>query len=187
MQFKKRFFIIGLLLLGWCVAGCQAPIPKDILKPTENVLQKRSLQSRSFDTVNEKLLLSASAGALQDIGFTIDDSETKLGLIVASKDADATNKTQMALATTGLVLGILAGSYNSRHYQNLDDVQKIRASLVTHQNLQQKKTIVRITFQRIVWNKNKQICRRETLNDPKLYQGFYDRLSKAVFLEDHQI
>lgn len=187
MRLERKFFIAGLFVLGMVLSGCQAPVPKDVLKPNASVLQTRSLQSRSFDTLNEKLLLSASAGALQDIGFTIDDSETKLGLIVASKDADATNKTQVALATTGIILGALTGSYDSRTYQNLDDVQKIRASLVTHQNPQQNKTQVRVTFQRIVWNKNKQISKRETLNDPKLYQGFYDRLSKAVFLEDHQI
>jgi hypothetical protein len=187
MQLKKRFFIVGVFVFGMVLTGCEAPVPKDVLKPNVSVLQNRSLQSRSFDTLNEKLLLSASAGALQDIGFTIDDSETKLGLIVASKDADATNKTQLALATTGIVLGVLAGSVDTRTYQNLDDVQKIRASLVTHQNPGQKKTMVRVTFQRVVWNKNKQISKRETLNDPKLYQGFYDRLSKAVFLEGHQI
>lgn len=187
MRLKRKIFLIGTLILGIGLAGCQEPVPKDVLKPNISALQTRSFQSRSFDTLDEKLLLSASAGALQDIGFTIDDSETKLGIIVASKDADATNKTQLALATTGMVLGVLAGSYDSRHYQSLDDVQKIRASLVTHRNIQQKKTIVRVTFQRIVWNKNKQINKRETLNDFKLYQGFYDRLSKAVFLEDHQI
>ncbi len=187
MNFKNKLSLLGIIILALMLVGCETPVPKDVLKADHSVLQTRALQSRKFETTNENLLLSASVSALQDMGFTIDDSEIKLGTIVASKDADATNKAQIALATTGMVLGALSGSIDTRMYQNLDDVQKIRASLVAHQNTEQKNTVVRVTFQRLVWNKNKQISKRETLNDAKLYQGFYDRLSKAVFLEGHQI
>ena len=176
-----------MTLLGLGLSGCQTSIPKGVLKPDTTALEKRSLQSRTYDTTNENSILSASASALQDMGFTIDESETKLGLIVASKNADATDKAQVALATTSMVLSALTGSYNSNTYGNLDDVQKVRAALVTHTNPKQKNAQVRITFQRIIWNKNKQISKMETLNDQKLYQGFFDRLSKAVFLEDHHI
>lgn len=183
----NKFFLAALFMTTLGIGGCEAPLPKDILKPDTRVLQNRSIQSRRFDTLNENMILSASASALQDIGFTIDESETKLGVIVASKDANASNKTLVALATTGMILNALNGSYDSSTYQNLDDVQKIRASLVTHKSTLHKNTVVRITFQRIVWNKNKQISKRETLNDHKLYQGFFNSLSKAVFLEDHEI
>lgn len=185
MYSRKYVFLIIIGLLG--VAGCESPAPKDILKPDASVLQNRSLQSRTFNTGDEKAVLSASAAALQDLGFTIDESETKLGLIVASKDADATDKTQVALAATGIVLNALAGTYDHSMYANLDDVQKVKASLVTHANAKQDDVNVRITFQRVVWNKNKQISKMETLHDQKLYQGFFERLSKSVFLEDHKV
>lgn len=183
----KKVLLLNVFLLGLGLCGCQSSVPKGILKPNATALETRFLQSRSFDTNNENSILSASASALQDMGFTIDESETKLGLIVASKNADATDKAQVALATTSMILGALSGSYSSSTYGDLDDIQKVRASLVTHANPKQKNVHVRITFQRIVWNKNKQICKMETLNDKKLYQGFFDHLSKAVFLEDHQI
>ena len=96
-------------------------------------------------------------------------------MVVASKDADATDKAQVALVTTGLVLGALSGHVSTSAYRGFDDVQKVRASLVTTPGQGKKDTQVRITFQRIVWNKNKQISRMETLQDPKLYQGFFER------------
>ncbi len=182
---KKLTLVLVAAIVG--LQGCQPSIPKDVLKPDANVLAMRSLQTRSYDTLDEKNILSASAAALQDMGFTLEESETKLGLIVAGKEADATNKGQVALATASLLTAVLAGGSAAIDYGELDDVQKVRAALVTHVNLKQKKTFVRLTFQRIVWNKNKQISRMETLNDSKLYQGFFERLSKAVFLEEHQI
>ncbi len=167
--------------------GCKSGPPKDVFKTPENAVKMRSLQSRGYDTRDEKKILAASASALQDMGFTLEDSETKLGLVVAVKDADATNKAQVALATTRMVAGALTGTFSTRPYHELDDVQKVKASVVTMPSQAQKNTVVRVTFQRIVYMKNKQISKMETLQDPLLYQGFYDRLSKAVFLEEHQI
>jgi hypothetical protein len=181
---KTKLLLLSTLFL----VGCQASAPRDILRAPEESLKIRSMQSRGYDTRDEKKILSASASALQDMGFTLEDSETKLGLIVGVKEADATDKRQVALRTTGLILGALAGAVVAGDtYGDLDDVQKVRASLVATPGQSKKNTLVRITFQRIVWNKNKQISRMETLQDPKLYQGFFDRLSKSVFLEEHQI
>lgn len=183
---KNVLRIITLSFLV-CLLGCQSGPPADVLKTPENAMQMRSLQCRRYDTFDEKKILSASAAALQDMGFTLEDSETKLGLVVAAKDADATDKVQVALATTSIVLGALSGRVSTASYDELDDVQKVRASLVSMPGQKKKDTVVRITFQRVVFSKNKQINKMETLEDPKLYQGFYDRLSKSIFLEEHQI
>ena len=125
-------------------------------------------------------MLSASAQVLQDLGFSLDESETKLGVIVASKDRDATEAAQVVGA---LLLAVLIGASVP-----WDTNQKIRASLVTRVvNPSQPYTAVRVTFQRIVWNTQGQISKLEELADPEMYQGFFDKLSKAVFLEAHQI
>ena len=52
-------------------------------------LQQRQLQTRTVEGIDEKALLAASAGVLQDLGFNIDESETRLGVIVASKKRSA--------------------------------------------------------------------------------------------------
>ncbi|WP_294488203.1 hypothetical protein [uncultured Mailhella sp.] len=48
-------------------------------------------------------------------------------------------------------------------------------------------SIVRVTFQRIIFDTAGQITRAEQINDPAIYREFYDKLSKSVFLEAHEI
>jgi len=70
----------------------------------------------------------------------------------------------------------------------VDKDQKMRACVVTKFVGEEKKHIaVRVTFQRLVWNTAGQITKREGLSDPKIYQEFFEKLSKSLFLEAQQI
>lgn len=183
----KKFFSLFLIpFFCLSITGCATTYPKDFLKLSENSLQMRQLQMRQFETTNEKEILSASAGVLQDMGFTLDDSETELGLIVASKDRDATNAGQVAMASLSVFLSALGGS-SSRAFDYVDKVQKIRVSVVSKLNAEKNRIIIRVTFQRVVWNKRGDLSKMETLNDPELYQGFFEKVSKAIFLEGQKI
>lgn len=169
-----------LLVVPLGLAACAQKIPKEALQLSSESLEKRQLQTRRFDTRDEASMLSASAQVLQDLGFILDESETKLGVIVASKDRDATEAGQVVAS---ILVAILTGVATP-----VDKNQKIRASLVTRMvNPAQPYVAVRITFQRIVWNSRGQISKLEELAEPEIYQGFFDKLSKAVFLEAHQI
>jgi hypothetical protein len=137
------------------------------------------MQTRRFDTNNETELLRASVGVLQDLGFEIDESESRLGVLVASKDRDATDPMQI---TGVIIIGALGGGGDIP----VDRNQKIRASLVTRV-LSPRESIVRVTFQRTVWNDHGGVSRAEALTDPPLYQEFFSKLSKSLFLEAHGI
>jgi hypothetical protein len=170
-------FLCLLISCSLLLVGCAQQIPKEALQLKEDSMQLRQLQTRSFETTNEKNLLISSASVLQDLGFTIDESKTSLGVIVGSKDRDATEAGQVAGA---VMMAVLFGVSTP-----IDDKQKIRASLVTRPV--GGKTNLRVTFQRLVWNTHGQVSRSESIEDPKIYQEFYEKLSKAVFLEANQI
>jgi hypothetical protein len=166
-----------LVAASLVVTGCVQQIPKEALELRQESLQLRQLQTRGFETSNEKKLLSSGAAVLQDLGFSIDESETPLGVIVGSKDRDAVEAGQVAGA---VMVAVLFGVS-----MPIDKNQKIRASLVTRPT--DKKTNLRVTFQRIIWNTQGQVSRTESVEDPKIYQEFFEKLSKAVFLEAHEI
>lgn len=185
---KRTFYLFNLfLVLFLCLGliGC-ASGPKGFLKPGEGSLTKRQLQMRQYDTTDEGKILTSVAGVLQDLGFTLDESETELGLVAASKSADATSAGQVVGAALLDTLGILFGGY-SNVSATVDAVQHVKASVITNSSLDGNKIVVRVTFQRIVWNRLNQISRIETVNDPEVYQKFYESLSKAVFLEAQKI
>lgn len=178
-RFNVRFLIF-VLGFSFVIQGCQTTIPKEALQLSSESLKTRQLQTRRFDTKEEATLLSASAQVLQDLGFNLDESETKLGVIVASKDRDATEAGQIVGAVLiAVIFGVSVP---------VDKLQKIRVSLVTRPMKSETGGMaVRITFQRLIWNDRGQISRLETLDDAKIYQEFFEKLSKAVFLEAHEI
>lgn len=168
----------GLLLLATATA-CKTVVPREALQLSQESLEQRQLQTRRFETMDEGLLLSASAGVLQDLGFTIDSAETDAGLIFATKDRDATEAGQVAGA---IVMAVLFGVMPA-----IDRNQKFRVSLVTRPLPQYGATAVRVTFQRMVWNTQGQVTTIEGLNEPELYQEFFERLSQSVFLTAHEV
>lgn len=168
------------LLLVLPLAACQMAVPKEALELSPESLQMRQMQTRYFDTKDEAAVLSASAALLQDIGFNIDESETKLGFILGTKDRDATNAGQIV---TAVIIAALGGGA-----MPVDKSQKMKACVVTHPYGEEKgKIAVRVTFQRIVWNTQGQITRKEGLTEPEMYQEFFSKLSKALFLEAQNI
>ena len=180
---NARSAIALAAMLVVLVAGC-ATIPKDALVLSPESMQLRQLQTRRVDGISEKALLTAAAGVLQDLGFNIDESETKLGVIVASKDRSAFNAAQIAGAVAAALFGV---------YTPVDKTQKIRVSLVTRPALASDGAVIpdtqliRITIQRVVWNTQNQVTRIESIEEPLIYQEFFERLSKSIFLEVQQI
>lgn len=165
--------------------ACAPTIPKEVLQLSSESLALRQLQTRRFDTKDERSLLSAGAALLQDLGFTIEASSTDLGLIVVSKDRSAVEAGQV---TTSIVIGLLTSAVGAPVFMPWDEKQKMRASLITRPyGPNNENTLVRITFQRVVWDTSKKISKTEPLNDPKFYQEFFEKLSKAVFLDAHEL
>ncbi len=171
----SKIWLAGLVI---CVglAGCSGRVPRDALRMHAQALQQRQMSTRVYETRDETRILVAVAGLLQDLGFVIEDSETGVGLIVASKDRSAVEGGQVA---GKFALALLGAN------MPVDQMQHLRASVVSRPT--PRGIAVRVTFQRIVWNDQGQISRRERLHEPRLYQEFFEMLSKSVFLEAHDL
>jgi len=178
MRFRKLFGIsLGLILVFFAILGCQKGIPREALMFTPESLADRQLQTRVFETNNENKLLEASAALLQDLGFTIDESEVKCGVIVCSKDRNVTEFYDVGLSIVASLF-FIDYEYAAR--------QKVMASLVTRP-LVKNRIAVRISFQHLVWDTKKDLIKNERINEPEIYQEFFSKLSKSVFLTAHEI
>ena len=194
----KRHLFVWLTVMALIVTGCGSSLPKHLLRLTPDTLQNRVLQTRKYEGIAETDLLSASTGVIQDLGFIIDESEINLGLIVGSKNRDAppdaTQRVVQVLGTTASILvafmAALGGEDDIDIYvPPVDDYQKLWASIVIRPTSEDddKTHYVRVTFQRIVWDTEGEIDRMQSLDEPEMYQKFFDLLSKSVFLEGQKI
>lgn len=194
----SRLLLRLLAALVLCVGqpllflGCAQPTqPAELFQLTPESTANRAMQTRFFDTENDRELLSASAAALQDLGFQVEESVREVGFLRAAKERSAREY----------------GQYRNRFFFWLlslghvvipiDLHQKIAASLVTRPlNAEHSRQEVRIIFYRAVWKGDGQADRNyippgeqkmEMIRDPEIYQQFFAKLSKAVFLEPHSI
>ena len=179
-----------MLAAGLSISGCQT-LPEDAFRLTESALELRAMQSRSYEDVTEIEILSASSAVFQDLGYAIDEIEKELGVVSASKRADATNEAEIvgkiALDIADCILTFLLGCENDS-YKSSKDVQDIRMTLVVFPDQEQAdKHRVRLTMQRFVWDRAGALYEQETIDDPLVYQAFFDKLSKSVFLEKEDV
>ena len=130
----KNVCILLLCVLG--LTACAPQIPQDALRLSPESLQDRQLQTRRFETTNKKAMLAAASAVLQDLGFTLEESEVNLGVLTGSKQRDASSGAQMAGAVFASLLGVNT---------SVDSRQTIRVSLVMReQNAGQAKTSSRL-------------------------------------------
>jgi len=179
MNFTKN--IVILISLVFILAGC-GPKPVAMVKLNGTSLQERQAQVKTFNTDKEAEILSASVSTLQDMGFNIDEINRDYGVVTCSKTRDARETGQQI----GYFFLALLGGANAMDLA--DNTQTIRATIVTTpKGSLKKETAVRLTVMRVLYNQKGAVTGVETIKDQKIYQEFFDRLSKSVFLEEQKI
>jgi len=188
----------GLVALALATACARTPA-EEFFQLTPESAAHRAAQTRTFETANETELLSASAAVLHDLVFQVVESVREVGFLRAAKERSAREYGQeiwrwviFALSTAGLV-----GGSNTLLLLPVDLQQQINASLVARPlDSAGTRHEVRVLFYRIVWTSDGQsgdqaIAPGEQkmgmIRDPAIYQLFFSKLSKAVFLEAHKI
>lgn len=188
--------LLALSLLAGCVSHTE---PEEFFRITPETHANKAAQTRRFETSNETELLSASAAVLQDLGFQITECAREVGFLRAAKERSARQYGQEIMRfLVGLfsIAGFASGS-NTLILVPVDLHQQIDAALVTRPLDEHGfRHEVRVLFYRLVWKGSGQSGdqsippgeqRMEMIRDPEIYQLFFARLSKAVFLEAHKI
>jgi hypothetical protein len=76
---------LTLMLLALLISSCATTNQRVLDMGDETQLQKRSYQSRTFDTSDKEKVLRATISTLQDLGFVIDRADLMLGSVSATK------------------------------------------------------------------------------------------------------
>ncbi|MDD5579547.1 MAG: hypothetical protein PHY16_09740 [Methylobacter sp.] len=80
----KSLFVVILIAVS-LLSGCATTNQRVLDMGDESQLQKRSYQSRIFDTADKEKILRATISTLQDFGFVIDRADLTLGSVSGTK------------------------------------------------------------------------------------------------------
>lgn len=89
--------IISLFALTGCVSTNQRVLDSG----DQTQLQKRSYQSRTFETADKERVLRATISTLQDLGFVIDRADLTLGSVSGTKLAGHQTKITVSVRPKG--------------------------------------------------------------------------------------
>ena len=170
------------LFLIVCLCSCVTPIPEDALRLPESTLDIRALQTRTVEASSEINILTATIAVLQDMEFNIDRIEKPLGVITASKISDADSKEEK----TKLFFLDLLCSCDARSTA-MDD-QHITLTIVVLPTLaKDDEYYVRITIQRVIYDKMDRIRVMERIDNAETYQAIFDNLRKSLFIQEGDV
>lgn len=146
------------------VTGCSTA------RPERSELQLRELQTRTYATTDEKMVMKAVLNVLDDHGYIVKTSNTDLGQITATKQEQASPEWAKVLAGVNFTRIVQCSVHVSR---------------------QGNQTRVRAVFEGQLLDKNGNIAGTEHADDPvkhgKMYQQFFGELDKALFIQQQNL
>jgi hypothetical protein len=127
MRFPLFAFLLSLSLLGGCATTNQRVLDSG----SETQLQKRSYQSRTFETGDKEKVLRATISTLQDLGFVIDRADLMLGSVSGTKLDHHQIKITVSVRPKGTDRMVVRANaqFNVTPIQNPKDYQDFFASL----------------------------------------------------------
>ena len=82
----KTYGLIAIAVaMNIALAGCDSITARVLDEGDQTQLQKRSYQSRVFDTADKQMTMRSVIATLQDLDFVIDKADLTLGTVSATK------------------------------------------------------------------------------------------------------
>jgi hypothetical protein len=79
-----RLIQVQALLLLMLLAGCASSVPANVTGARAQ-LDIRQIQTREYETLDKQMSMRSVIATLQDLGFTVDQANTALGTITATR------------------------------------------------------------------------------------------------------
>ncbi len=179
---------LSSLLLMAILGGCTASIPKAALRLPESTLDVRSIQTRTLAAPSEIDILTATIAVLQDMEFNVERIEKPLGVITASKvtDADSTGE-KVGLFFLDLLCGVGGGNGCNNSSSAMDEQHITLTMVVLPSLVRSDEYAVRITLQRVIYDKIDRIKVLERIDDAETYQQIFDNLRKSLYIQVGEI
>ncbi len=162
----KKYIALGFSTL---LVACQMK-PQ---QPLKTQLEVREFQTRSFDTNKTDAVMSAVVEAFQDQGFMVKNVVPQVGLVAATREVDVEDRNEAFFQT--MMFGANAAWGKNAIIDATANVKTVGNS-----------TRVRTNFQEKVMNNRGGVDTVRTVEDPKFYQIFFDKVGKSIFLEKQQ-
>jgi hypothetical protein len=173
------------MLLAALLASCATEaVPERALRLEESTLDVRALQTRKLAAASETAILAAMVAVLQDMEFNIDRIEKPLGIMTASKVSDADDAGEKRGLFFLDLLCAAGGGNDCDNMSTAKDEQRIILTMVALPSLERSgEYSVRVTLQRIIFDKEQRVKIQERITAPELYQQVFDKLRQSLFYE----
>jgi hypothetical protein len=171
------------LLLGGCASSTTAPKPK-------TALEIREMQTRSFETTDQKMVMKSLLNVLQDEGFIVKTANVELGLLTAEKDVEVSGSAASSGSGvntgTAIALGVVELALRLTVAR---DAPASTPSTPSSSNISEygTQTRVRINFQVKVIDNKGAVMSVEQVEDPRFYQEFFAKVDKGLFITQEKL
>ena len=160
----KRISIISILISFFITSCASSP------KTEKTQLQIRSIQTRTYETLESKLVLKAMLNVLQDDGFIVKTAVPELGLLTATKEIDIENASESIPA-------FLFGGANARWKKN--SIIEATCNISDFRD----GCKVRVNFTQKILDNLGGILAIRQIYDQKFYQAFFLKVDKSIYIQ----
>jgi len=179
-----RISCVGLSLVVTLTlaVGCSNPnaYAMQVGQPVKAPMAVREAQTRSVPGTDQVAVLSNITQTLQDLGFAIRESSVDLGVVTGTKQRDAEETGQVvAQVALTVAFAVLGAAYTP----TWDKTQEIHVTTVVAPTRSLSDYSVRVSFDRYLTNNQGVQWRTELIQDPAIYQDFFNKLFHSSTLK----
>ena len=175
-----RVELLGLSLACCVLSACGGPDYNAMAlrvggAPAEGA-NVRAFETRRYNDASDSALMAAIAATMQDMGFSVTETSSEIGVVAAQKTRNAREVGEIAGAVAeGVLEQLLIGTHQQIVYNKS---QVIHVTVVA--SPAGTAHDVRVTFDRYLIDNNENLRATDIVTDPKIYAEFFTHLDSAV-------